>query len=120
MSSMQVVTADALDLAACHDCGLAASAPREGERRRCKRCGAVLHRRLPDSYGRAWAYLIAATVLYIPANVLTMVRTSSFIKTQEDTIMSGVIALWREGIWDMGRTSFGLFKKQKASTSEAF
>lgn len=95
-----VVTAGALGLVACHDCGLTAPAAAAGHTR-CRRCGAPLHRRFVNSYARAWAYLVAATILYIPANLLPMVRTSTVLGVNEDTIMSGVIELWQEGVWDM-------------------
>ena len=59
----------------CETCGLA-SAPRP-EDERCPRCESVLHARKPDSIARTWALVIAAAVLYIPANyypVLTVVQ----------------------------------------------
>ena len=36
----------------------------------CARCGNALHARKPDSIQRSWAYLIAAAILYLPANML--------------------------------------------------
>ena len=42
--------------------------------------------------------LIAAGILYIPANTLPIMYVLSFGKDQADTIMSGVIALARSGM----------------------
>jgi paraquat-inducible protein A len=43
--------------------------------------------------------LLAAYILYIPANLLTMMETGSLISYRKDTIMSGVIHLWKTGSW---------------------
>jgi paraquat-inducible protein A len=66
---------------------------------RCPRCDARLHWRKPDSIQRVWAFLIASYVLYVPANVLPIMNTSSLFGAQNDTILSGVIYLWRTGSW---------------------
>ena len=65
----------------------------------CARCGSRLYARKPDSFQAAWAYLIAAAVLYIPANVLPVLHTGSIFNRQTDTIMSGVVHLWETGSW---------------------
>jgi paraquat-inducible protein A len=83
----------------CHACGLV-SADRGRHRhqhQRCPRCGAVLHRRRPDSVARTWALLLAAAILYIPANVLPVMVTHSLFGKQDDTIISGVIYFWHSG-----------------------
>ena len=56
-----------------------------------------MHFRKPDSIGRAWALLIAAMILYVPANVLHVTETSALTGVQRDTILSGVIYLWATG-----------------------
>jgi paraquat-inducible protein A len=43
--------------------------------------------------------LIAAYILYIPANLLTIMETGSLISYRKDTILSGVIHLWKTGFW---------------------
>ena len=63
----------------------------------CPRCGATLRRRKPDSYMRTWALLIAAFILYIPANVLPIMRTASLNDVDDNTIISGVVELWVKG-----------------------
>jgi paraquat-inducible protein A len=61
----------------------------------CARCGDSLHARFPNSIRRAWAFLIAAVILYVPANMLPILHTGNlFVGSRTDTIMSGVIHLW--------------------------
>jgi paraquat-inducible protein A len=56
-------------LIACHDCGLLVPAGAAGHgHARCPRCGAALHGRKPDSLARAWAFLLAAAIMYVPAS----------------------------------------------------
>lgn len=71
----------------CEACGLVTRHP-EGQD--CPRCGAVLERRRPFSTARTWALIIAAAVLYIPANlypVLTVIRLG---RGAPSTIIGGV------------------------------
>jgi paraquat-inducible protein A len=84
-------------LEACHSCGLVASVPRSARDQRCARCGAKLHRRRPDSVGRTWAFLLAATILYIPAMMLPVMYTDSLFGKEDDTIISGVVLFWNSG-----------------------
>jgi len=86
-------------LVACHSCGLVA--PERGHRgkrpQHCERCRAALHRRRPDSVGRTWALLLAATILYIPAMLLPVMYTNSLFGKEDDTIISGVLLFWNSG-----------------------
>ena len=92
------LTAAGCGLALCHTCGLLSPMANGHD---CSRCGAPLHLRKPDSINRAWALLIAACVLYVPANLLPIMETRSLFGTQQDTIMSGVIYLWSSGSWPL-------------------
>ena len=87
------MTAKQLGLVSCHDCHLLSRRqhPESGQTPFCPRCGSALHLRKPNSIMRTWALIIAAFIVYIPANVLPMTFTSSLGSTQSDTIMSGVI-----------------------------
>ncbi|WP_244828726.1 paraquat-inducible protein A [Caballeronia sp. TF1N1] len=85
----------------CHDCALVSKAPPHAHDGNCPRCHARLHFRKPDSIERTWALLIAAMVLYVPANVLPVMDTSSLFGAQKDTIMSGVAYLWTSGSWPL-------------------
>jgi paraquat-inducible protein A len=93
------VTAASLGLLNCHVCGQLSRAAAHSHEACCPRCGAALHSRKPDSIARAWALLIAAMILYIPANLLPMMYTSSLFGSEADTIMSGVVYFWTSGSW---------------------
>jgi paraquat-inducible protein A len=54
---------------------------------------------MPNSVARCWAFLIAGYILYIPANLLPMIETSTLSGTKNDTIMSGIMSLWNSGSW---------------------
>ena len=66
---------------------------------RCPRCGARVYERIPNSFQKTAALILAASILYIPANVLPMMSYTSFGTTRTDTIFSGVIALISDGLW---------------------
>ena len=80
----------------CHVCGLV-SADSGGPHQDCPRCHARLHHRHPDSLGRTWALLIAAAILYIPANLLPVMYTHSLFGKEDDTIISGILYFWDSG-----------------------
>ena len=90
----------------CHICGQLSQAPAGGGFLRCPRCRAPLHMRKPASLATTWALVIAAAILYIPANLLPMMSTASLLGSQEDTIMSGVIFLWQSGSWPLAAVVF--------------
>lgn len=69
----------------------------------------ALRQRAASAYAEqpdARALLIAAAILYIPANLLPIMRTSSIVGSQEDTIMSGVIYFWMSGDWPLAVVVF--------------
>ncbi|PFH07996.1 paraquat-inducible protein A [Collimonas sp. PA-H2] len=88
-------TATSMGMLPCHACGLLS--PHAFEAQPCPRCQTVLHRRKPDSVESTWAYLIAAAILYIPANLLPMMTTQSILGTSYDTILSGIAYFWISG-----------------------
>lgn len=95
-------TALAQDLCACRSCGLVSSLriPHETlkvsqQKVYCPRCRHPMWVRKPNSIAKSWAYLITAYMLYIPANMLPIMDTSSLFNEQRDTIMSGILFLWR-------------------------
>ena len=98
-------TAASLDMFACSHCAKLWKAVKAGER--CGCCGAILHIRKPDSVRRTWAFLIAACILYFPANILPVMVTTSFPGgEQQDTIMSGIIYFWVSGSWVLAAIIF--------------
>lgn len=88
-------------------CAVCEKLGRPAEHSHCLRCGTRLHVRKPASLERAWALLIAAYVLYIPANLLPIMETRSLFGTQSDTILSGVVYLWDSGSWVLALIVFG-------------
>jgi paraquat-inducible protein A len=94
-----------LRLAACDTCELVvhASDPLVGL---CPRCGEPVRSRKHNARIRAWAFLSAAAILYIPANTLVMMRTEQFPSHREDTILSGIAFLWAEGSWSLALLVF--------------
>jgi paraquat-inducible protein A len=99
------ITARAAGIAVCRDCGRLAPAP-HGTAARCSRCGAALEVRPSGDQARCAAYLLAAAILYVPANVLTVLRTTSLFDTQDDTILSGVLYLANIGSWPLAALVF--------------
>lgn len=98
-------TAERLGLAACHACGLVSRHGVPGKAV-CPRCGGALHRRKPNSIQRTWALLLAAVILYLPANLLPILETRSAFGVSQDTILSGVVYLWVSGSWPLALVVF--------------
>ena len=81
-------------LVGCHHCNLIVKFDSDQYHdEHCPRCRAILHQRKPNSIGRSWACLIAAVILYIPANTFPIMTVISFGQGTPDTIISGVIHL---------------------------
>ena len=92
-------TAAAQELMLCRTCGqLNRPAPESGAMR-CARCASHLHWRKPNSFARTWAFVIAAALLYIPANLLPVIQSTTITSARNDTIMGGVVFFWTTGSW---------------------
>ena len=72
----------------CHHCHMT-----QDEHDNCVRCDFPLHKRMPQSIQKTWAYLIAATVFIFPANLYPISIFLNNGKRVEDTIFSGVASL---------------------------
>jgi paraquat-inducible protein A len=91
-----------LGLIGCQVCRLVCRAPADdADGTQCPRCGCALHRRKPFSYARTWALLLAAFMMYLPANLLPIMRTASLNDVEDNTILSGVKELWVNGSADL-------------------
>ena len=88
-------------LVACHFCGLLARPASRAAPGHCPRCGERLEWRHPHSLQRTWAFLIAAAILYVPANALPVLTTNTIVSSESDTIMSGVVYLYTSGSWPL-------------------
>lgn len=103
MKGAASLTARQASLVSCHACGRLS--PLEGCDS-CPRCGAALHSRKPESVHRTWALLVTAAILYIPANMLPVMRVVSFGREQTDTIMGGIIYFMGSGSWPLALLIF--------------
>jgi paraquat-inducible protein A len=99
-----LATAAELGLRECHHCATVWQQAHDGEP--CGRCGTRLRTRKPDSIRRTWALLIAAAVMYVPANLLPVMITTSLFGTQQDTILSGIIFFWVSGSYGLAALIF--------------
>jgi paraquat-inducible protein A len=91
MSNFSHQSAAARGLARCSSCGFVAP----WTKGRCPRCRAPLHLRNPVSLQRTWALIVTALLFYFPANVLPILSVDSVNKTEDSSIIRGVIEFWR-------------------------
>lgn len=96
------MTAVQQGLQRCEHCEML-SRPEPGrEKGHCPRCGGQSTFRKTDSLNRTMAYLIAAAICYIPANLLPVMTTYTVTSgAQPDTIMQGVVLLWSPTGWPL-------------------
>jgi paraquat-inducible protein A len=100
-SPTAAVTALRHDLQRCEVCGLLSHPPMNEDEGRCPRCGEELAFRKRASFERTWAYLIAAAICYVPANVLPVLTTTTAAGAESDTILQGVVLLWSPTGWPL-------------------
>jgi paraquat-inducible protein A len=99
------VTGRSLGLLVCLECRAtvrAATAPHS----RCPRCRAPMHARKPYSLLITTLLIVAAAILYVPANLLPVMDSRTLIDDEYDTIMSGVLVLLRSGSWPIALLVF--------------
>lgn len=97
-------TARQSGLLVCHGCQCLSPAvnPAPGERQVCYRCRTPLHLYKPQSLTNTWALLIAAVILFIPANVLPIMRVYVMGVPDDSTIMDGIIYFFQHGSFGIG------------------
>ena len=89
-------------LAACHACGKVSKVSLG----KCPRCSSRLHLRKPHSVQRTIAFLIAAVILYIPANLLPVMVVYEIGLTTPTTIIAGMIEFWKSGAYPIALVIF--------------
>ena len=89
-------------LAGCHTCGKVSPVALG----HCPRCGTHLHLRKPNSVQRTVALMIAAAVLYIPANMLPIMTVVELGDVTENTIIGGMMTFWRTGAYPIAIVIF--------------
>jgi len=72
----------------------------------CPRCHHALRHEKPLSVQRTWAYVLAAAVLYVPANALPVMTTTQAFDTSEHTLLGGIHELWVDGSWILAAIVF--------------
>ncbi|MBK8174208.1 MAG: paraquat-inducible protein A [Rhodospirillales bacterium] len=100
--------ADRQNLIACHTCQLLCPTNPEGthDKLECPRCGSALHHRRPDSLSRTAALLMAAAILYVPANIFPVMTFSALGQGEPSTIIGGVRELIEANMWPLALIVF--------------
>lgn len=90
-----MITVARASLLACHECAKIVPMRDHPPRSRllCPRCGAALRLRKPASLSRTMALVIAALILYVPANLYPIMTLKLMGKGEPHTILGGVIEL---------------------------
>jgi paraquat-inducible protein A len=99
--SLSALTAEQAGILSCLTCGLLSRPASIRNPGYCPRCGAKLIWRRRNSLQTTWALLLAATICYIPANALPVMGTTALGETEFDTILGGVVYLYKSGSWPL-------------------
>lgn len=88
------------ELIACHECDLLMRKPvlAHGEKAQCPRCGYELYAHRQAVVSRSLALVIAALLLYVPANFLPIMQLNLLGQSSKDTVWSGVLGLFDTGM----------------------
>lgn len=100
--SEHVITARAHGRVVCRTCGQVAPISQS----HCARCGTRLRSRDPQSLQRVWAWWLVGIIVYIPANIYPMLRTTTFFHTETSTIVGGVVDLIHHGSYGVAGIVF--------------
>ncbi len=99
--SLTLQGAAAAGIVTCDECGLTSRAATATAPGHCPRCGEALEWRRERALQRTAALLLAAAILYVPANLLPVLDTTALGSQQDDTILSGVVFLYQSGSWPL-------------------
>jgi paraquat-inducible protein A len=102
-SSPPLVDHQAFTYVGCLACGMVNYAPSNA---RCHRCHSILHRRKPYSISRSWALVIAAALLYMPANLYPVMQITQLAAVHPFTILAGIQELESYGLWPLALLVF--------------
>jgi paraquat-inducible protein A len=87
---------------ACHVC----SDIVDESKHACDTCGSHLHVRVRDSVQKTWALLVTSIFLYLPANMMPIMRTNFLGEETTNTILGGVVVLWEHGSYPIALIIF--------------
>lgn len=85
-----------------YDCEICEAMVGEGivhERQHCPRCNARIHTRIPHSLQKTTALILAAIIMYIPANLFPIMKYNELGTNYDSTILAGVVDLASHGLW---------------------
>jgi paraquat-inducible protein A len=88
----------------CESCGLVC-VPRPDDPR-CPRCDAPLYARKPESLTRTWTLVIAAAILYVPANYFPVLTVMQLGAGSPSTILGGVSELLKSHMYPLAALVF--------------
>lgn len=89
---------------ACEACEQIVPAADEG--RPCPRCAARLHRRIPGAVAVSGALVIAAALLYLPANLYPIATLPVGLSSVRYTVLQGVIDLFHARLYGLSALVF--------------
>jgi paraquat-inducible protein A len=90
----------------CHACKAIVGLSIVESQGHCPRCNAEIHTRTPHSLQRTAALTAAAAILYIPANLLVIMKYDELGVNYDSTIFAGVIDLAHHGLWILALVVF--------------
>ncbi len=82
------------------------SGPDAADTLRCPLCGAKRHPRKPNSITRTWALVVTAALLFVPANILPIMRVGYFGRFDSSTIIDGIQLFFKDGSYVVGLIIF--------------
>lgn len=100
-----IIRAKDRGLVSCHICDQIVRLD-EQTRAHCPRCHSAVHFRKHNSINRAWAFLISAFIMYIPANTEAIMITGALGRQSSDTILSGILYFLAQGEWPLALVIF--------------
>ena len=95
------LTAARAGIVACETCGLLSRPSRPGEAATCPRCGKTAAFRRRESIQDTWAYILAAAICYVPANLLPVMTTRTIRYDEPNTVIGGVLYFYNTGSWEL-------------------
>ena len=101
IANANMLTGIHLGLVSCECCGLLSKPHDLHDPGQCPRCGEELELRRHNAIQKTWALIIAALICYIPANLLPVMVSNTLGSSEDDTILSGVVLLYKTGSWHL-------------------
>ena len=96
------------ELVACHECDLLMRRPTlaHDEKALCPRCGYELYAHRHNVVNRSLALVLAALLMYVPANFLPIMHLNLLGQASTDTVWSGVVGLFNTGMQGVSAVVF--------------